>query len=804
MFKVKNKKCIHRLSVGTFKLNKMQNVFAVIAIVLTTILFTSLFTSFAIIEKSIEDNTMRATGGSAHGTYKNITSEQYEIISQNKRIKQISYSIFLAFAENDELKKHDSEITYVNSNEEAEARFSLPTEGRLPEKSNEIATDTIVLDLLGVPARLGENVEIIYSIGDNIHTDTFTLVGFWEGDSVAPTSQIFISKDYLNQALIGSGGYDENAGKINADVFFKNSIGIKSKMQKVLDECGYGKDEIEFGVNQAYVGNFESFDVKTMVVAVAAMFLIMLCGYLMISNVFYISITKDIRYYGLLKSIGTTSKQIKSIIHSYGAYICLIGVPLGLIAGYAVSKGLIPSLLNILSFDSFDITFNPFIFIISAVFAVMTVFISSSKATRRASKISPIEAVKISDNENGKFLSIHKKHFGLFDMAFFNVMRNRRKAALVVFSLTLSLILLNATYSSVSSFSLEKYVGQMISHDFAVASNTYFSNRYDGSGLDEELISSISAQEGVKSLEKVYSYEIAEPYVLSDGTSADVILYGIDDKLLDLLTITQGENDLRENKVFVNVKEYGNDTNSGSESYFRVGDKISLNVADKKFDLDISALGELPYNLSRRYGYSTTLEIIMSSENYISITSDNEPMLAVFNVDEGNLSRMETFLSTTTSDTDYQYESKSDLKTEFESMKKTISLMGYTLSVIVGFLGISNFLNTIITSIMSRKREIAVLQSLGMTRKQTRRLLSFEGLIYLFAAFVFSVTVGSLIGYLGVSALLGESGYLDLHFSVLPTFICLPILMILSVVIPNIVQRIVSRQSLVDRLKEWE
>ncbi len=197
MFKVKNKKCIHRLSVGTFKLNKMQNVFAVIAIVLTTILFTSLFTSFAIIEKSIEDNTMRATGGSAHGTYKNITSEQYEIISQNKRIKQISYSIFLAFAENDELKKHDSEITYVNSSEEAEARFSLPTEGRLPEKSNEIATDTIVLDLLGVPARLGENVEIIYSIGDNIHTDTFTLVGFWEGDSVAPTSQIFISKDYL-------------------------------------------------------------------------------------------------------------------------------------------------------------------------------------------------------------------------------------------------------------------------------------------------------------------------------------------------------------------------------------------------------------------------------------------------------------------------------------------------------------------------------------------------------------------------------------------------------------------------------
>ena len=155
-------------------------------------------------------------------------------------------------------------------------------------------------------------------------------------------------------------------------------------------------------------------------------------------------------------------------------------------------------------------------------------------------------------------------------------------------------------------------------------------------------------------------------------------------------------------------------------------------------------------------------------------------MLAVFNVDEGNLSRMETFLSTTTSDTDYQYESKSDLKTEFESMKKTISLMGYTLSVIVGFLGISNFLNTIITSIMSRKREIAVLQSLGMTRKQTRRLLSFEGLIYLFAAFVFSVTVGSLIGYLGVSVLLGESGYLDLHFSVLPTFICLPILMILS------------------------
>ena len=151
-------------------------------------------------------------GSNAHATFKNLDMQEYEKISKNKSIKEIGYSVVLGFAENRELIKRPTEIRYTSGEWQAKSMFAFPTSGRLPEAENEIATDAIVLDRLGIPCKLGQNVTIEYSLNNEKITDTFTLVGFWEGDSVISASEIWLSPSYVKDRLLGYEG-DELYGK---------------------------------------------------------------------------------------------------------------------------------------------------------------------------------------------------------------------------------------------------------------------------------------------------------------------------------------------------------------------------------------------------------------------------------------------------------------------------------------------------------------------------------------------------------------------------------------------------------------
>ena len=140
MIRVDNKKTIKRVADTSFKADKMRNLFAVIAIILTTVLFCGVFTITSSLFESVEESTMRQVGGSAHGGFKYLTMEEYDNLSRHPSIKEISYSVVLASAENEELAKRPTEIRYANDELEAQMMFSMPTTGRLPEAMDEIAT----------------------------------------------------------------------------------------------------------------------------------------------------------------------------------------------------------------------------------------------------------------------------------------------------------------------------------------------------------------------------------------------------------------------------------------------------------------------------------------------------------------------------------------------------------------------------------------------------------------------------------------------------------------------------------------
>ena len=194
------------------------------------------------------------------------------------------------------------------------------------------------------------------------------------------------------------------------DVMFKSSRNIAENMETVLNNHGYqGKDNlkesnyIKIGVNWGYSGAQleESMDLSLVLAIVLILLLIIFTGYLIIYNVFQISVANDIRFYGLLKTIGTTPRQLKKIIRQQAILLSLIGIPFGLLAGWIVGKSLTAVVMAQLDVINV-VSISPGIFIFAVIFTLLTVWISCIRPGRIASKVSPIEAVRYTEGSNIK------------------------------------------------------------------------------------------------------------------------------------------------------------------------------------------------------------------------------------------------------------------------------------------------------------------------------------------------------------------------------------------------------------------
>lgn len=281
--------------------------------------------------------------------------------------------------------------------------FVEPTGGHRPEAANEVIADTKTLDLLGVPLAVGAPVTLNLTVhGKQVQRD-FILAGWWQSDPNLNLGQIFSSRAYVD-AHLGElkNTYDQDAsltGAVTGYIKFRNSLNIKENLETVLQESGYSMDEtapnyIETGINWAYLSTGIKLDTGTVISLLCAMALFVFAGYLIINNIFQISVLKDIRFYGLLKTIGTTNRQVRAVIRRQAMLLSFIGIPFGLLIGFFVGKALVPALMARSSYagGAVSISPHPLIFVGAALFAVVTVFISTQKPGKIATRVSPMEA----------------------------------------------------------------------------------------------------------------------------------------------------------------------------------------------------------------------------------------------------------------------------------------------------------------------------------------------------------------------------------------------------------------------------
>ena len=891
MIRVANRGCIRRLGFRSMKAARTRNVVAVLAIALTTVLFTSLFTIASSINYSFQQENFRQAGGDFHATVKRITWEQVEELRTDPLIKEDFARLFVGMPSEVPFNKSHVEVSYMEP-AGAPHQFCEPTVGTLPrEGTDEAATDTHVLALLGVKPEIGAKFTLTFNIDDQTAnpipvTRTFTLSGWWEYDSAVVANHVLVPRSAAEEiAALSSGDPYSITGKWTLNVMLDNAMSIEEDINQVLDNHGYqgedpqGDNYLRTGVNWGYSGAqlSNSFDITTLLAIVVLLLLIIFTGYLIIYNVFQISVTNDIRFYGLLKTIGTTGRQLKRIVRQQALLLSLIGIPFGLLLGFVIGNQLTPVIMAQLSYKNTFVSFNPLIFIGAALFSLLTVFLSCARPGRMAAKVSPVEAVRYTEGgtpkKPGKREKTRKAQGGasLPKMAWANLGRSKGKTIVTVISLTLAVVLATMTYTFSIGFDMMKYLQNKADVDFILGDAAYF--RSDFRSADEEVpeavISDVAAQGGIEENGRIYGNvsDIEEfvteewyrgvwskwnpPEVLDqmiafkertdDGLLADrVQLYGMEDFPLSLLDVLEGDlaplSDPSQKAIAAVYLTDDYDATIFGSNWAKLGDKVTLRyvtereyfymdngeiiedtdntdpnrnwtsraVAYEDIEYTVCALVQVPGSINYRY-YGAD-QFVMGAERFKQDTGTDSVMTYIFNTTDEAEADMESFLSEYTESVQplYDYESRATYVAEFEGFRSMFMTMGGALSLIIGLVGVLNFVNAVLTGILTRKRELAVLQSVGMTGKQLKTMLVYEGLYYTLLALAVSLVMTVILGPLLGNVLGDIFWFFSYRLTVAPILVILPIFLALGALVPLWTYRSVSKRTIVERLREAE
>ena len=876
---VKNRKCIRKLSWRSLWASRKRNIIAITAIALTALLFTSLFTIVMSMNSSYENYTFRQVGGYCHGTFKEVTEEQIKNISAHSKVKAVGKRINIGYMDSGIFAKAPAEVSFMDDNC-TEWSFAAPTVGQEPQGKNEITMDTYALKLLGVAPELGADIELTYTVGSLSatpyeKTDTFTLVGWWEYDDISPVHYINVSEEYAKEIEAEAISKGLEPFRIDLNVMMASGINIRGQMEQVDLDLGYAWDEtgegelVRIGVNWGYTSSQlgESMDAATLLAIVTFLALVIFTGYLIIYNIFQISVTGDIRFYGLLKTIGVTPRQLRRMIRQQAMFLCIAGIPAGLLLGYGVGASLTPVVMARTSFGAgvSTVSTSPLIFLASALFALITVFLSCSRPGKIASKVSPVEATKYTEMVRNKKEHRTTRGAKVYQMAFANLGRNKRKTVLVVISLSLSVVLLNLLVTFTGGFDMEKYLAKQTCADFIVSSTDYFRYNRSGSYISQEQIKQIKTntseslsgsgyqlmgancwmtEEAWRAERSRYGFsemleaELAMTARRGELVSAEAQIEGLDESLFEKLTLIEGDlapmfqKDSNAIVMAVYTDDYGNVSTPdyypsvGStqtityvdDAYYidsRTGEKcnettpqeyLEYYIAESRdVDYTICAYVTIPHSMSYRYGtfgYRYILPVTKLAED-----SRQEPVPLFYLFDTPDAASEETaerFLAELTADdlSELMYESKATLRAEFKGYQNMFLLLGGLLCAIIGLVGVLNFFNAMMTGILSRKREFAVLQAVGMTNKQLKTMLVYEGLYYALSsalsAFVLSLAMNPLVGNL----LENLFWFFSARFTILPVLLAMPIFALLGWLIPCMMYDNAAKCSVVEQLRD--
>ena len=838
---------VKKLAAQRIRANKGKSIFIILAIILTTVLFAALFAmagGFFDQNKQVQQRYY----GTAHASIKFLTQEQCDILRACDTPKEVYFTHVVGMAVNEELQKLSTEVRYAQDGS-ARSFQCYPTTGTMPKEEDEIATSTLVLEEMGIPCELGENIHLTIAVDDVLYEKDLRLCGFWEGYERAGAQMAWVSETLADSiapaahvSVYESGKY---GGIFCADIYFSSEWNVERQMNEMLDELGRESSiwQLPISANPSCgLGISEGeVDITFILAAVALLGIIVWVGYLIIYNMFAISVAQDVQFFGLLRTIGASGRQIKGIVRKQAFRLAFMGLPFGLAAGYLVGFLLLPHVLTDINIDVTGVyRINPFVLIGAVLFSLLTVYISSLKPCRYAAKISAIEAVRyVGDDIDVRKKRRKSRRTTPLTMAMSNLRRSGGKAVLVIVSLSLSMILLNTAYTAVTGFDLEKYIEEYAVADFCVSDYSVLNwtgGEKNLNGVSDELIQEIRSISGLEDCAYVYAKTIDQQVpdevierVLRERDSqtaklfsmegvenlliqyrqTSALVYGIDGDVSDLGIITKGELDeaLWESGEGVIVDDFYYHGAEGAEidsPLYRIGDEINLtDEHGNSHTYQVMAVGRIEGDAGAHFSLDLGLSVILPMKSYREVYGDTQPMTAVYNVSDEHREAAENWIEDYNNNVEknLDYISYRTYEKEFRESKIAYTVIGSVLGGILALIGLLNFINVTVTSILARQKEMAVLGAAGMAQKQMKQMLAWEGIAYIGLAALVTATLGTGVVWFICEQMVGNMWAFRYHFTMLPVVLSLPFMLAVAVLVPLGFYRQMNRKSIVERLR---
>ncbi|ONI47495.1 hypothetical protein AN644_05210 [Candidatus Epulonipiscium fishelsonii] len=818
MYNVNNRKCINELAKNSFKANKTKNIVAIIAIALTTLLFTAVFTIGSILIHSYEQSNFRQVGGMQHGSIKEVSYDEIEILKNHPIVEEYDIKKVLGVITEGDFSKNLAELSYADANYLKWSFVDL-VEGNAPkENTMEMICDTSFLQTLGIEPIIGAEIPLTYRLDNGAKvSDTFVLSGYWKSQYIINKCFAFFPKSYVDK-IVKENHTEE---RIDMSIMFRDSKNIEGNLNQILTDNGFQSEDTlaenykRIGVNWAYssVQILNNFDLGTVSFVLTLFSVFMLSGYLIIVNIFKISINNDIRFFGLLKTIGTTGRQIRKLVYKQAILLALIGIPLGLLSGYVTGIILTPAVLETLNIDIIELTVNPWVFVGGSIFSLITVFISCRKPVKIASKVSPIDALKYTEGTsvNKKQCKTHKST--PFSMARANIKRNKAKTTIVVVSLSLSILILQITFMFTNGFDMNKYLNKFALSDFLVGHTNYLNIVGNNFALSDQDIDVLTSIEGIEESGIVYGNDSGASIMqIKNNQDEPIQIYGMEDYALGKLNLIEGS---LENGIISLGKKH------------KIGDKISIKypkeveysidevygyeyISDVTYadevTFEVVGIAEINHNMGYRfYSFNDNMKMVDQFVLPTDLMDTNYfvPMNILIDVEDHKTFQVENIINnyTLNENTMLGFESRQKFAEEFYEFRSMFFIVGSLLSGVIGLIGILNFFNVILTSINTRKLEFATLQSIGMTGKQLKTMLVDEGITYITITILFTSILTVLTTPMVTNVMSGIFWFFTGNFTLVPLIIVTPIFLMIGIVTPLVLYKIFSKQSIVERLR---
>ena len=825
--KVKNKAYIVRLSKSILNANKSRRNILLLAIALTSILFTSLFSVALGLGKSMETQTMKTIGTISHGSFKELSDKDISILSKDKDIKEFSIREKVGILDDEKVM---AELSYMDK-KGFEWSLIEKVKGKFPEKENQVFIDIATAKKLGYKGEIGEEIEVPFKIekaytGEIIEkkSDKFIISGTFQNpiDSNVGVGQIYLSKAYVDKLALPENNND-------VEVMLKNSFMIRDKLLKIAEINGYkvvddpgnlSDKEIRIGVNFAYIFSGDSsFDFKIFIPYLAFLILVMVAGYLIINNIFKISVNEDIKLLGLLKTIGMTKPQIKKLVHLESLAVALPSIIVGNIVGISIGKIILNKIFasnEMLTDVKLSLTVIISIILFSTAFTLLTVFLSVMRPARFAAKVSPIDASRYNETMIKK--KYKSEDISLGKLARRQVFSNKFRFISIVLSISLSAVILNSVLTYTGNIDLEKGISDVIATDYNIAIPKYFRYMYSGSedGIKDNFIDEIENQKGFKAGGALYSYgyEYSFPSIKIEDYKVAPILFGMDEFLINKQKFIDGEFDKDKwqtgNYIIIGEKIKNN-------SYYKTGDKIKINVNNQIKEVQV--MGKVEYNFSNGLRYFPVIKedindessptlgleyIYMKPNEYKELTRDQSRMSYGFDVEDSEKENFDNLLKTFENEPDFSYDSRDlQIKSTME-FKSLIEFAGYSLSIVLFLISVLNFINVIATEILKNMVNLSILEAIGITKKNIKKYLVKKNLIYSLCGLIFSFLIMLLVDKFILMDFMEQTQWTSYKFVIMPLILVNFVNIIIGIIFTGRFYEKHSQNSLVDRIRSLE